>query len=296
MSEENVSIGEYLRRARLLRRLSLEDISRELHIRTDYLQALEQDDWSKLPGEVYGLGFLRNYARFLDLDGEALVHYYKSQHTPLAEPKPAKPPDALPRRRSARQKTATRAKPRAAAQPSSGPTNSRSVVMVALVLVALFIAGLFLLPRAHTKPLANPSLTRAARPAQTTRRTRKPTAVSKKSATPSPSTTAPTVQLLSADPATATATYAVLHVHTVDLTVTFTGLCWAAKWVNGVEQNPSGHLYNAGQSLTVQGSHSAGVKLGTRYAKVRVNGVRVTLPFTGLGNHQPLLLMFRRSS
>lgn len=77
-----MSIGEELRRARELMGATLSDVENETKIRTKYLAAMENDAFDVLPGKVYVKGFLRNYARFLGLDGEALVNLYEEQFAP----------------------------------------------------------------------------------------------------------------------------------------------------------------------------------------------------------------------
>jgi transcriptional regulator with XRE-family HTH domain len=69
-------LGAWLRRAREARQLTLEDAEHTLRIRRRYLQALEMGDYTALPGEIQARGFLRNYARFLNLPtDEALARY-----------------------------------------------------------------------------------------------------------------------------------------------------------------------------------------------------------------------------
>ena len=64
------AIGETLRRERLRRNLGLEQISRELRISTRMLEAIESDEFGKLPGYVFAKNFVRQYAQLLGLDGE----------------------------------------------------------------------------------------------------------------------------------------------------------------------------------------------------------------------------------
>lgn len=71
-----MSIGVVLRRAREDMGATLEDVEKEIKIRRKYIIAMEEDDFDVLPGHVYVRGFLRNYARFLGIDGEALVNQY----------------------------------------------------------------------------------------------------------------------------------------------------------------------------------------------------------------------------
>src|ERR1019366_7955747 len=66
-------VGETLRRERLKRNLDLEEISRELKISTRFLQAIEKDQYDKLPGGIFAKSFVRQYARLLGLDEEAIA-------------------------------------------------------------------------------------------------------------------------------------------------------------------------------------------------------------------------------
>ncbi len=66
-------VGESLRRARLKRNLALEEISNELKISTRFLQAIESDQYDKLPGGVFAKSFVRQYARLLGLDDEEIA-------------------------------------------------------------------------------------------------------------------------------------------------------------------------------------------------------------------------------
>lgn len=67
------AIGEKLRRERLQRKLGLEQISRELKISQRFLEAIEDDQFDKLPGGVFAKSFVRQYARLLGLDEEELA-------------------------------------------------------------------------------------------------------------------------------------------------------------------------------------------------------------------------------
>jgi cytoskeleton protein RodZ len=67
------SIGETLRRERLKRNLDLEQISSELKISSRMLEAIEGEQFDKLPGGVFAKSFVRQYARLLGLDEEELV-------------------------------------------------------------------------------------------------------------------------------------------------------------------------------------------------------------------------------
>ena len=61
------TIGDRLRTAREARGLTLQDVEKAIHIRVHYLQALEDDDFSRLPSKTQARGFLRLYADFLKI-------------------------------------------------------------------------------------------------------------------------------------------------------------------------------------------------------------------------------------
>jgi transcriptional regulator with XRE-family HTH domain len=67
------ALGEEFRSAREARGLSLSDVAERLHIRSVYLAAIEDEDWTAIGAPVYIRGFMRTYARFLGLDAEAAV-------------------------------------------------------------------------------------------------------------------------------------------------------------------------------------------------------------------------------
>jgi len=67
------SVGETLRRERVKRNLDLDEISRELKISSRFLQAIESDQYDKLPGGVFAKSFVRQYARLLGLDEAAIA-------------------------------------------------------------------------------------------------------------------------------------------------------------------------------------------------------------------------------
>jgi cytoskeleton protein RodZ len=80
------SIGEKLRQARERNNLTIEQVARETHVAKRFLKGLEDEDFSVFPGETYAMGFLRNYADYLGLNGEELIGLYKNikiQEQPL---------------------------------------------------------------------------------------------------------------------------------------------------------------------------------------------------------------------
>lgn len=66
------SLGSLLRQTREARGLTLTEVANDTFIRSQYLQALEEADLSRLPEPVYAQGFLKRYADYLGLDGDTL--------------------------------------------------------------------------------------------------------------------------------------------------------------------------------------------------------------------------------
>ncbi len=67
------SLGQQLRQTREARGLSLTEVSHDIHVRTLYLEGIEQGDMARLPEPVYVRGFVKRYADYLGLDSQALL-------------------------------------------------------------------------------------------------------------------------------------------------------------------------------------------------------------------------------
>lgn len=71
--EELREVGELLRKRRKEMGLAVKEVENATSIRSGYLQAIEEGEMGKLISPVYAQGFVKQYANFLGLDGEALV-------------------------------------------------------------------------------------------------------------------------------------------------------------------------------------------------------------------------------
>ncbi len=67
------TLGQHLRQTREARGLSLTEVSHDIHVRTVYLQGIEQGDMTRLPEPVYVRGFVKRYADYLGLDSQDLL-------------------------------------------------------------------------------------------------------------------------------------------------------------------------------------------------------------------------------
>jgi cytoskeleton protein RodZ len=96
------TIGETLREARMRQRLDIADVEAKTKIRAKYLRALENEEFSMLPGPTFVKTFLRTYAEALGLDPHMLVEEYRAAHEVGDEPEvltPLGPPGSTRERR-----------------------------------------------------------------------------------------------------------------------------------------------------------------------------------------------------
>lgn len=76
------TVGEILRSEREQKGLSIKDIEKATSIRSLYLDAIENDNYDIIPGEVYVKGFIRNYANYLELDAKNIIDLYRQAKNP----------------------------------------------------------------------------------------------------------------------------------------------------------------------------------------------------------------------
>lgn len=74
-----IKIGAKLKESRNKKGLSIEEISNATKIRKEFLEAIENGEYKKLPSSAYAIGFVRNYARFLGLDEKQSIAFFKRE-------------------------------------------------------------------------------------------------------------------------------------------------------------------------------------------------------------------------
>jgi cytoskeletal protein RodZ len=79
-------IGEYLKNRRIELGISLDEAEQYLKIRKKYLIGIEEGNENILPGRTYFIGYLRNYANYLDADQEYITKLLEGERE---EEKPA---------------------------------------------------------------------------------------------------------------------------------------------------------------------------------------------------------------
>jgi cytoskeleton protein RodZ len=70
------TLGEKLRQAREARGYSVSDVAEQTRISPHYIESIESDDYSPLPGGIFNKGFVKSYAKFVGInEQEALSDY-----------------------------------------------------------------------------------------------------------------------------------------------------------------------------------------------------------------------------
>jgi cytoskeleton protein RodZ len=80
------SIGEKLRLARETRGIALRDISDQTRISMRYLEAIESDDYRRLPGGIFNRSFIRAYAKSIGYDEQQAIDEYGRTMRERGEP------------------------------------------------------------------------------------------------------------------------------------------------------------------------------------------------------------------
>jgi cytoskeleton protein RodZ len=70
------SVGEFFRQVRETKGLTIDEVASKTRIRSDFVKALEDGNFAKLPDQVFAKGFVRSYARSLGLDEEDAIHRF----------------------------------------------------------------------------------------------------------------------------------------------------------------------------------------------------------------------------
>lgn len=81
------TVGEVFKKARLDKKLTLEEVEEKTKIKREYLLALEENCYQDLPSAPYIQGFIKNYSQILGLKPEPLLAIfrrdYKEESTPI---------------------------------------------------------------------------------------------------------------------------------------------------------------------------------------------------------------------
>ncbi|MEM7196129.1 MAG: helix-turn-helix domain-containing protein [Pseudomonadota bacterium] len=116
-----VSAGQILSSRRQSWDVSVEDIAANLNLGVETIEAIEQDAYDRLPGSTFVKGYIRSYAKLLELDAEKVLE------TLDLEPEKVLEIPTLKSSIKGRGKTATRP------QPKSGGGFFKLILSIALL-------------------------------------------------------------------------------------------------------------------------------------------------------------------
>jgi cytoskeleton protein RodZ len=139
------TFGERLKRERELREVTLDEVSKSTRISARFLQALENEDWPKLPGGIFGRGFVRTIARYLGLSEESLLAEYDLARGEGAMATLSKPEERIP------------------SPPKWLPV--AAVLVILLLLASLIFGGIYGWRKIKARRLAKPQQSSAVQPA-----------------------------------------------------------------------------------------------------------------------------------
>jgi len=93
-----LELSNCLKSARETQGLTVEGVALSLKLRTVYINALESGNWDDMPGEVYAIGFLKQYAAHLKIDVSESVELLKTGDYKLTKPLTFPDPPIAPNR------------------------------------------------------------------------------------------------------------------------------------------------------------------------------------------------------
>ena len=140
-------VGYTLRQERERQNLSISDIEQGTSIRALYIEAIENGEYEKLPGKIYAKGFIKNYAKFLEMDVDAIAKEFSTDMAELeAEEAAANALEAeeSPEKQSEPEKPAKiEKKPVGYSFQEENRRSSSFLIVAAVVLIAAIAGGVW---------------------------------------------------------------------------------------------------------------------------------------------------------
>ncbi|SFO42000.1 helix-turn-helix domain-containing protein [Nitrosospira briensis] len=113
-------VGQLLREARLERGLSIDDVARQLRLSVRQVTALETDDYDNVASGTFLRGFVRNYAKLLQMDAAPLLQQLEEFLPPPPTQIISNPIEGIP-------------------FPSNQKSGRRNLIIAAAAVLALFL-------------------------------------------------------------------------------------------------------------------------------------------------------------
>jgi len=95
------TLGNYLKKEREARNISLSDVADSTKISKLYLDCLENDEYSKIPGEPYVKGYISSYAECVGINEHEAIKLYNAFHTKFDNAAELKSDPLKPKKRPA---------------------------------------------------------------------------------------------------------------------------------------------------------------------------------------------------
>lgn len=156
-------IGEILRKTREAKDITLDQVAEATKIRVRYLQAIEEENFGVLPGEVYARGFVTAYLKYLGIKDDPQVATILQARPKQPEPEvaPAHVEDEKEKERQSRSSrraahnTMSSRKKMPAAAFEEKPLSKKSSLIIVLSIVA--ILALLAIQWVYTKSQEEPA-------------------------------------------------------------------------------------------------------------------------------------------
>ena len=74
-------VGEIIKKRRLSKKFLLDEVSKELNISINVLEKIERDEFKVGVNDVFLIGHIKSYSKFLDLNSSEIVHMFKTQNS-----------------------------------------------------------------------------------------------------------------------------------------------------------------------------------------------------------------------
>lgn len=75
-----LTVGEILKQEREKKGINLSDIEKKIRVREKFLHAIEENDWKNFSSKIYIEGIIKNYARFLRLNQEKILVFFRRDY------------------------------------------------------------------------------------------------------------------------------------------------------------------------------------------------------------------------
>ncbi|MBR0260581.1 MAG: helix-turn-helix domain-containing protein [Selenomonadaceae bacterium] len=242
-------VGYTLRQERERQNLSINDIEQGTSIRALYIEAIENGEYDKLPGTIYTKGFIKNYAKFLNMDADALAKEFMADIAELsadaatanasAENDAAQPPENKPEVKPVKQDK----KPLGYSIQDKNRSSSGLLIVAAVVIIAAIAGGLW----SWLSSSEGGEVAKVDPPQQQTQQAPQPTA-------PEPVPQENPTPVANANPAPQT------PADKVAVQARFNDRCWALVTVDGnvVQEG----VIEGGQTLSWEGKENITFRLG----------------------------------